>query len=152
MVSRILGSHFPEFRLVTPDEVSVEARDYHHKRFPRTRPTCVASDFDGNGDHDYGIIALEKETGRRWFLLIFGDAHRAPEIRYRLDVGDDDGVLVSLLGRGSTIRETTAIPGSQTPDAVLEHDGVLLTYYGKAAIAYFWNSTKRRVEHIQVSD
>ena len=151
-VSRILKNRFPEFRVVIPDEVLAEARDYYHETFPKNGLTCVAGDFDANGHQDYGVIALEKETGRRWFLMLFTDAQRDPEIRYRLELGEREDVFVSPLERGSAIRETLAIPNGKASDVVLENYAVMLTYFGKAAVAYFWDTTKRRVEHIQVSD
>jgi hypothetical protein len=149
-----LLNHFPGDHVLTLSERDSDARDFILKHFPRSNPSVVHADFDGDGHPDYAMLPRDNKSGTTKFVVLLRSGITQYKSVYELDVTPVSGeVYIRPLPIGSRVSQTEEIDTKDYPSPVqLSSTGIELTYFEKATVVYYWNKKNKKIEAIQTED
>src|SRR5438477_1947664 len=124
-----LLNHFPGDHVLTLSERDSDARDFILKHFPRSNPSVVHADFDGDGHPDYAMLLRDNKSGTTKFVVLLRSGITQYKSVYELDVTPVSGeVYIRPLPIGSRVSQTEEIDTKDYPSPVqLSSTGIELT-------------------------
>jgi len=146
---------FPGKHILSLNDLDKETRYYFKSTFPNNNPGIVESDLNGDGNRDYSILLRDNNSSTTKLLIFFCLKNLSLKKMYELDVTSlNDIVFLNIVNKDTFISQTEAIDikNEHLLSKKLIHDGVKLTYFGKAEIVLFWNDKLKKIETIQTSD
>ena len=141
---------FPGSHSLTLQERDPELRAFLVKHFPKSDPSVVRADFDGDGTPDYALLLKDDKTTKLVVLLCSADSkckkvHELDETAYA------DSVYLRPVSMGSIVSQTGAVEG-KTPPVKLHSTGIQVTYFEKGKVVLYWNRKLRKIEELQTGD
>ena len=133
-------------QIVNINDLDEEEREYFIKSERRVSPGIVKADFNGDGKEDVAILTKSE-------LLFFICTERCKLIK-SIDYGGFSGYQYILpINKGQLIEEFGGIPENPpSPPVKLKNAAVHLIFYGKASIAYYWDSTINNFNKLVTGD
>jgi len=145
-------NEYPEYHLLSINELSKETKDHFKNISPNNEPGIIKLDFDGDGNKDYAILLRKNDSMSTIFVVLLCDKVSSCKNYYELNVSNyHDIVYLSLAKAGVFISQAEALD-THSSAVKLKHDGVKLTYFGKAEIVLYWNEKLKIIESIQTAD
>lgn len=152
-VDSILSS-FPGYHLLTFKERDSDTRAFILQHFPKTNPSVVHADFDGDGHPDYALLLRnDKSPATKLVVLLCSEGGHCRSV-YELDVtGYSDSVYLRPVARGKVVFQTEAIDTTNNSSPVkLRSSGIQVTYFGQAEVVLYWNRKLKKIEEVQTAD
>jgi hypothetical protein len=147
-------TNFPGFHLLTSKERDPDTTAFILKRFPKSNPSVVHADFDGDGNLDYALLLKndKSQAAKLVVLLCSGTSHCRSV--YELDVTADSGIVyLRPVATGSVMSQTEAIDSTTAPSpAKLHSTGIQVTYFEKAAVVLYWDRKLKNIREVQTAD
>jgi hypothetical protein len=152
-VDNILSS-LPGYHLLTLKERDPNTRAYISQHFPKSNPSVVQADFDGDGHLDYALLVrnANSKTTKLVVLLCSEDGHCRTV--YELDVSAySDLVYLRPAAVGSVVSQTEAVDSTnQSSPVKLKSTGIQVTYFEKGKVVLYWNRKLKKLKEVQTED
>jgi hypothetical protein len=152
-VDNILSS-FPGYHLLTLTERDSGTRAFLSRHFPKSNPSFVHADFDGDGHLDYALLIRNEKlrTTKLVVLLCSEDSHCRTV--YDLDVSlYSDLVYLQPAAIGSVASQTDAIDSTDHSSPVrLKSTGIQVTYFEKGKVVLYWDRKLKKIKEVQTED
>jgi len=147
-------NQFPGYHLLSLNDLDLQTRDYFRSKYPNENNSIIKSDFNGDGYKDYAILLRKNNSKKTKLIILFCSAVSPCKKFYALDVTNFyDIVYLRSVKSGNLISQTEAIDINNSSSPVrLKHDGIQLTYFGKAEIVIYWNEKLKKIETTQTAD
>ncbi len=138
-------SHYKD-QIVTVKDLDEDARQFFNETYKGKEPGIIRADFNGDGKEDVAILTKAA-------LLFFVCTERCKEIKSQ-DYGGFAGFQYIIpMQKGELVEEFGGFDNqSPTPSVRLKNTAVHLIFFGKASIAYYWNSKIRNFSDITTGD
>ena len=144
---------FPGYHVLTLQERDPSLKAYVVQQFPKSNPSVVHADFDGDGHQDYSLLLKNDKLGKTILVVILCPAEGQCKSVYNSDLSaDSSSVYLRPVPVGSRVSQTEAIPTSDHSPGRLKSAGIRLRYYEKAEVVLYWNSKLKKIEEIQTGD
>jgi hypothetical protein len=141
-------SHYKE-QIVDIKDLDSETREFFLKTRSGKSPGIVRADFNGDGKED---VALLTKTA----LLLFICADRCRELQSENYGRTADYMYIVPIKKGKLIEEFGGFDKQDnqppTPPVLLKNTAVHVIFYGKASVAYYWDSTLNNFNSITTGD
>lgn len=142
-VSEIIN-HYKD-QIVKVKDLDDDARQYFVESYPGKDPGIVRGDFNGDGREDVAILTKAA-------LLFFICKEHCKEVKSQ-DYGGFAGFQYIIpINKGELVEEFGGFDGKPTPSVRLKNTAVHLIFYGKASIAYYWDSKIKNFSDITTGD
>ncbi len=152
-VNNILTS-FPGYHLLTLKERDPNTRAYISQHFPKSNPSVVQADFDGDGHPDYALLVRNTSSKTtKLVVLLCSEDHQCRQI-YELDVSAySDLVYLLPAAIGSRVSQTEAVDSTDRSSPVkLKSTGIQVTYFEKGKVVLYWNRKLKKIQEVQTKD
>lgn len=146
-------SGFPGYHLLTLKERDSDTREFILQHFPRSNPSVVHADFDGDGHLDYALLVRnDKSQATKLVVLLCSEDVHCRSV-YELDVSAYfDSVYLRPVSRGARVSQTEAIDSNHTASVSLKSYGIQVTYFEKGKVVLYWNKKLKKIEEVQTAD
>jgi hypothetical protein len=123
-----------------------DARQFFTESYPGKDPAVISADFNGDGKEDVAILTKS-------VLLFFICKDRCKEIKSQ-DYGGFAGFQYIIpIKKGELVEEFGGFDNEPpTPSVRLKNTAVHLIFFGKASIAYYWDSKIKNFSDITTGD
>jgi hypothetical protein len=151
-----ISRQFPGYHVLLLNERDAETKAFILQHFPKSNPSVVHADFDGDGHSDYALLLKnnQSETTRLVVLLCSENQHCTSV--FNQEVATDSGyagIYVRPVRIGSRVSQSEAIETQHYPAPTkLRSVGIEVTYFEKAKVVYYWNKKRKKIEAIQTAD
>jgi hypothetical protein len=152
-VDNILSS-FPGYHLLTMSELDTGTRAYFSQHFPKSNPSVVQADFDGDGHLDYALLVRNvKSKTTKLIVLLCSEDGQCRKV-YELDVSMySDLVYLRLVAIGSVVSQTDAIDSTDHLTPVrLKASGIQVSYFEKGKVVLYWNRKLKKIKEVDTQD
>ena len=144
---------FPGYHVLTLQERAPDLRAYVVQHFPKTNPSIVHADFDGDGHEDYAFLLKNNKLGKAILVVVLCPADGQCKSAYKLDVSEGYKLTyIRPVPVGSRVSQTEVMPKSDHPPGRLKSVGIRVTYDEQTEVVLYWNSRLRKIEEVQTSD
>jgi hypothetical protein len=127
---------FPGYHLLTLKERDPDTKAFFFGHFPKSNPSVVQGDFDGDGQQDYALLLKsDKSPMTKLAVLLCSDDEHCQNV-YELDV--------TMYSDLTFIRPATL---ARSELAVIQ-----LTYFEKGKILLSWNAKAKKMQEVQTAD
>jgi len=149
-----IAKGFPGYHILTLNERDPELKTFILKHFPKSDPSVVRADFDGDGRLDYALLLKNDKSQATKLVVQLCPTERHCHSVYELDLtGYSQSVYLRPASRGSKVSETEAVDSTNRPSPQkLQSAGVELTYFEQAKIVLYWNKRLKKMEEVQTAD
>lgn len=142
-------------RLVETTELGRDVRSYFFETWPSARPTIMIDDYNRDGlEDEAGLLVCNEGDVEHsvQLMIVTTDIRGLPEILFSQEVpAYYKGILfISPLQEEDISRHPENESIIKNDTGVLP--GVLLHYFAKASVFYFWDDKEGRFEGIQFAD
>ncbi len=143
-VSEIIN-HYKD-QIVNVKDLDEDARQFFTESYPGKEPGIVRADFNGDGKEDVAILTKTE-------LLFFICKERCKEIKSASYGGFAGFQYIISIKKGELVEEFVGFNNEPpTPSVRLKNTAVHLIFYGKASIAFYWNSKINNFSDITTGD
>jgi len=150
-VERIL-KRFPGYHLLTLQERDPYLKGFLAQHFPKSNPSVVRADFNGDGRQDYALLLKNDKLGKTMLVVVLCPADGQCKKVYELDETTYAAIVyLRPVAPGSKVSQTEAVDGSTSP-VKLRSTGIRVTYFEKAEVVLYWNPKLRKIEEVQTGD
>jgi len=147
-------SNFPGFHLLVPKERDPDTTAFILKRFPKSNPSVVHADFDGDGNLDYALLLKnDKSQATKLVVLLCSESGHCRSV-YELDVTAGSGIVyLRPVATGSVVSQTEAIDSTTAPSPAKLHSiGIQVAFFEKAAVVLYWDRKVKKIREVQTAD
>lgn len=128
-------ANFPGYHLLTLKERDSDTRAFLAGHFPKSNPSVVHGDFDGDGHQDYALLLKnDKSPMTKLVVLLCPDDHCRKV--YELDVTMYSDLVF--------LRPVTAASSKLTR--------IQVTYFEKGKVFLYWNEKVKKIKEVQTAD
>lgn len=143
---------FPGFHLLKLQERDPDVRAFLVRHFPRSDPSVVRADFNGDGNPDYALLLKDDKTGATKLVVLLCSADGQCKRAYETDETTYASLAyLKSVSTGSDVSQTDAIQGEPHP-VKLRSSGIEVNYFEKGKVVLHWNQKRQRMEEVQTSD
>jgi hypothetical protein len=143
---------FPGYHLLTLQERDPDLKAFLVQHFPKSDPSVVRADFNGDGNLDYALLLKEEKSGATKLVVLLCSADGQCKSVHELDETTYAGsVYLRPVSMGSKVSQTEAVNGN-TPPVKLHSTGIQVTYYEKGKVVLYWNRKLKKIEEVQTGD
>ena len=143
---------FPGYHVLTLQERNSDLKAFFAQHFPKSNPSVVRADFDGDGDPDYALLLKNDKSGATKLVVLLCSADSQCKSAYEVDETTYASVVyLRPVSTGSKVSQTEAIPGD-TPPVKLHATGIQVNYFEKGKVVLHWNAKRQKIEEVQTSD
>jgi hypothetical protein len=143
-VSEIIN-HYKN-HMVNVQDLDEDTRQFFNESYPGKDPGIVRDDFNGDDKEDVAILT-------KGALLFFICKERCKEIRRENYGGFAGFQYITPIKKGELVEEFGGFDNEHpTPSVRLKNTAVHLMFYGKASIAYYWDSKISNFSEITTGD
>jgi hypothetical protein len=129
-------ANFPGFHLLMLKERDSDTRAFLASHFPKSNPSVVHADFDGDGHQDYALLLKsDKSSMTKLVVLLCSDDDHCRNV-YEQDVTTYSD-LVFLLPVNAASSKLTRIQ---------------VTYFEKGKVLLYWNEKLKKIKEFQTAD
>lgn len=115
------------------------------KHFPKSDPSVVRSDFDGDGNPDYALLLKNDKRGKTILVVALCTGDSQGKSVYHVDVSDNSSfVYIRPVLVGSRVSQTEAISTRGSSPVRLKFEGIRLTNYEQAEVVLSGKASSRR--------
>ena len=138
-------NHYKD-QIVTVKDLDEDARQFFAESYKGKEPGIIRADFNGDGKEDVAILT-------KGALLFFICKKRCEEIKSQ-NYGSFAGFQYIIpIQKGELIEEFGGFDTQPpTPSVRLKNAAVHLIFFGKASIAYYWDSKINNFSDITTGD
>ncbi len=143
---------FPGYHLLTLQERDPDLKAFLAQHFPKSNPSVVRADFNGDGNQDYALLLKDDKSGKTKLVVLLCSADGQCKSAYEVDETTYASlVYLKPVSTGSKVSQTEAIPGN-TPPVKLRSTGIQVNYFEKGKVVLHWNQKSQKIEEVQTSD
>jgi hypothetical protein len=143
---------FPGYHLLTLQERDPDVKAFLRQHFPKSNPSVVRADFNGDGNPDYALLLKDDKTGATKLVVLLYSADGQCKSAYEADETTyASAVYLRPVSTGSKVSQTEATPGS-TLSLKLRATGIQVNYFEKGKVVLHWNRKRQKIEEVQTSD
>jgi hypothetical protein len=143
---------FPGYHLLTLQERDPDVEAFLAQHFPKSNPSVVRADFNGDGISDYALLLKGGKTGTAKLVVLLCSADRQCKSAYEADETTyASAVYLRPVSTGSKVTQTEAMAG-KTPPVKLQATGIQVNYFEKGKVVLHWNRKRQKIEEVQTSD
>jgi hypothetical protein len=129
-------ANFPGYHLLTLKERDSDTGAFLAGHFPKSNPSVVHGDFDGDGRQDYALLLKDdKSPMTKLVVLLCSNDDHCRNV-YELDVTMYSDLVF--------LRPVT------TPNSKLTR--IQVTYFEKGKVLLYWNEQVKKIKEVQTSD
>ena len=135
-------------------ELDTGTRAYFSQHFPKSNPSVVQADFDGDGHLDYALLVRNvKSKTTKLIVLLCSEDGQCRKV-YELDVSMySDLVYLRLVAIGSVVSQTDAIDSTDHLTPVrLKASGIQVSYFEKGKVVLYWNRKLKKIKEVDTQD
>jgi hypothetical protein len=146
-------SLFPRCHLLTLEERDPDTKAFLVKHLPKSNPSVVHADFDGDGHVDYALLLKNGKTANTKLVVLLCPSLPCKTV-YELDLTGSAGeVYLKRITAGTRVSQTDAIDTNKNVAFVsLASAGIRLVYFEKAEVVLHWNQKSGKIQEIQTGD
>jgi hypothetical protein len=143
---------FPGYHVLTLQERDPDVKAFLGQHFPKSNPSVVRADFNGDGNPDYALLLKDDKTGAAKLVVLLCSADGQCKSVYDVD-GTTYASVTYLrpVSTGSKVSQTEAVPGN-TPPVKLRSTGIQVNYFEKGKVVLHWNPKRQKIEEVQTGD
>jgi hypothetical protein len=150
-ISTVL-TQYPGYHLLTLQERDPDLKAFLAQHFPKSNPSVVRADFNGDGNPDYALLLKNDKTGAAKLVVLLCSADGQCKSVYDLDEATYASVAyLRPMSTGSKVSQTEAVPGN-TPPVKLRSTGIQVNYFEKGKVVLHWNAKHQKIEEVQTGD
>jgi hypothetical protein len=143
---------FPGYHVLTLQERDSDLKAFLAQHFPKSNPSVVRADFNGDGNPDYALLLKNDKTGATKLVVLLCSADSQCKSAYEVEETTYASVVyLRSVNTGSKVSQTEAIPGN-TPPVELRSRGIQVNYFEKGKVVLHWNPKRQKIEEVQTSD
>jgi len=143
---------FPGYHVLTLQERDSDLKAFLAKHFPKSNPSVVRADFNGDGNPDYALLLKNDKTGATKLVVLLCSADSQCKSAYEVEETTSASVVyLRPVSSGSKVSQTEAIPGN-IPPVKLRSTGIQVNYFEKGSVVLHWNPKRQKIEEVQTSD
>ena len=143
---------FPGYHVLTLQEREPDLKVFLAQHFPKSNPSVVHADFNGDGNLDYALLLKNDKTGATKLVVFLCSAESECKSTYQADETTYATIVyLRPVSTGSKVSQTEAVPGN-TPPVKLHSTGIQVNYFEKAKVVLHWNPKRQKIEEIQTGD
>jgi hypothetical protein len=143
---------FPGYHLLNLQERDPDLKAFLVQHFPKSDPSVVRADFNGDGNPDYALLLKDEKSGATKLVVLLCSADGQCKNVYELDeTAYASSVYLRPLSTGSKVSQTEAVTGN-TPPVKLHSTGIQVTYFEKGKVVLHWNRKLQKIEEVQTGD
>jgi hypothetical protein len=133
-------------QIVNIKDLDTEEQDYFIKSEKKKTPGIIKADFNGDGKEDVALLTKKE-------LLLFICTEQCKLIK-RVDYGGFSGYqYIVPINKGQLIEEFGGDEDKPPlPPVRLKNAAIHLIYFGKASIAYYWDTKKNNFKKLVTGD
>jgi hypothetical protein len=152
-VDSILSS-FPGYHLLPLNERDSGTRAFFSQHFPKSNPSVVQADFDGDGHLDYALLVRSENSKTTKFVVLLCSEDGQCRKVYELDVSAySDLVYLRPAAIGSGVSQTEAVDSTnQSSPVKLKSTGIQVSYFEKGKIVLYCNRKLKKIKEVQTED
>lgn len=143
---------FSGYHLLTLEERNPDLKAFLDQHFPKSNPSVVRADFNGDGNPDYALLLKDDKTGAAKLVVLLCSADGQCKSVYDVDETTYASVVyLRPVSTGSKVSQTEAVPGN-TPPVKLRSTGIQVNYFEKGKVVLHWNAKRQKIEEAQTGD
>ena len=143
---------FPGYHPLTLQERDPDVRTFLGQHFPKSNPSVVRADFNGDGNPDYALLLKDDKTRATKLVVLLCSADGQCKSAYEADQTTYASlVYLRPVRTGSKVSQTEAIPGN-IPPVKLHSTGIQVNYFEKGKVVLHWNPKRQKSDEVQTSD
>lgn len=145
---------FPGYHVVTLKECDPGMRTFVSQNYPKSNPSVVHADFDGDRIPDYALLLKNDATRVTKFVILLCPAAAPCKKVYDIDESQTSGIVyLRPVARGTKVSETDAVDtGAPAKRVTLRATAVELNYFGKASVVLYWDGAQKKIAEIATGD
>jgi hypothetical protein len=138
-------NHYKD-QIVTVKDLDEDARQFFIESYKGKEPGIIRADFNGDGEEDVALLT-------KGALLFFICKERCKEIKNQNYGGFAGFQYIISIQKGELVEEFGGFDNQPpTPSVRLKNIAVHLIFFGKASIAYYWDSKINNFSDITTGD